>query len=405
MGRFWRFFRYCLLALAVVNAVGFIAVSADKIAGRNGLLIDVSEPLGGDFINLYATAQMTLQGLAADVYLPDRFQQFEHGIIPADIGLRLWAYPPTSLLLFWPFGIPDFLTSLALWSLLGMAVLVLGARRFGFSWLDAAIIALSPGAMHCLYYGQTGNLVAGLMLVALSARRNGEAGSAIAAALLTIKPQVGFLLPVLWAIQRQWRLIVVTAVLAVAFAGLSVLVFGFPRWSEYVFDTLTLLSGLEREGTGMFMNMIPSTFMAGRVLGLDADTALMVHGVFAATIFAVLVWRLVVVTDADRRASMVLLATALITPYMHSYDLSLLAAGALLAGRSLVPDTSVRSILSAMLVVACWGLSNLVLRFNMAGFPVSPLIILALFVVVAFGAERERQPVHSGLETPVAPAE
>src|SRR5690606_7004490 len=86
------------------------------------------------------------------------------------IGLRLWAYPPHSLLMVWPAGLAGFYPALAGWTVLGLVVLWAGARRFGFSRLEAAILLLSPATLLNAYYGQTGSLACGLVLIALSSR-------------------------------------------------------------------------------------------------------------------------------------------------------------------------------------------------------------------------------------------
>ena len=77
-----------------------------------------------------------------------------------------------------------------------------------------------------LYHGQTGSFAAGLLLLALSARSRRDPVSICAAALLTIKPQAGFLLPLLWAFQRRWQLITLTAVAVIAFVALAIAWYG-----------------------------------------------------------------------------------------------------------------------------------------------------------------------------------
>ena len=171
------------------------------------------------------------------------------------------------------------------------------------------------------------------MLLALSARRGSDPVPIVAAALLTIKPQAGFLIPVIWAVQRRWGAIVATAGVVLVLVALSVLVFGLASWSSYVSDTLPRLDDLERHGTGLFMMMIPSAFMALRIVTGDGDLAATLHLVFAGAVGAYLIWRLIVVKDTVARNALVLIGTVLLAPYMHSYDLALLLAGALLVAR------------------------------------------------------------------------
>jgi hypothetical protein len=127
------------------------------------------------------------------------------------------------------------------------------------------------------------------------------------------------------------------------------------------------------------MLMIPSAFMALRTLGVDGDLAATIHLGFAAIVVAVLVWRLISVKDTAARAAMLLIATVLVTPYMHNYDLTILLAGALLVGRIWAGRPAV-----FILVAIAWALPQLVIVLNGAGVPLSPLLILPLFGLAAF---------------------
>jgi hypothetical protein len=137
------------------------------------------------------------------------------------------------------------------------------------------------------------------------------------------------------------------------------------------------------------MLMIPSVFMSGRVLGLGDGTAALVHGIVALGVAIVLVWRLLGIADPVRRAALLLLATALITPYLHNYDLGIVLAGALLLGRELARSRAPAGLAVGLLVILAWGLPNLVLTLNSLGLPASPLLLGALFLVAAFAPAAE----------------
>lgn len=380
----WRYIKILLVLLGVMHLVGFGLNAQAQLAGGEGLLLAPGHPLGGDFVNLYAAARLALAGRIGEIFDPATFAAFEASIIPGEIGVRLWAYPPTSLFLAAPFGLFDFLVGLALWSLAGLVMLGYGARRIGLGWVETTIVLLSPGAVHSVYFGQTGNLATGLLLVALATWRPGMLRPGIAAALLTIKPQTGFLLPLDWLVGRRWGPIAVAVVATVVLFGASVLVFGPSAWSDYLGKSLPFLELVEREATGPFLHMIPSTFIAGRVLGMSSGPALAVHVVVAVLVFTVLVWRLIATASPQRRAMMVLFATPLISPYLHSYDLALVAAGCMLLGRELVRTMRARDLLIGILVVVGWAFANILMGVNRAGVPIGPGIAMLLFAVAAF---------------------
>jgi arabinofuranan 3-O-arabinosyltransferase len=372
-----RRLKLVLIGLGILSAVTFLYAFALAIPGISGLRLVSGQPVGADFLNLWSAGRLTLLGRVSEIYQSAAFQAFEEALAGGDMGSRLWAYPPHSLLFAWAFGLTGYYIALAVWTALGLSVLGLGARRFGFDRLETAVIVLSPAAALCVYYGQTGNLAAGLMLMALAPKGPGDKVSTIAAALLTIKPQTGFLLPLIWLVERRWRRIAWTAALAAALVALSLAVFGFGAWRDYVGDTLAALSWLERTGSGPFVTMIPSVFMSVRIVSGNPDLAIWLHAGFAVAVGAVLVWRLVRVDDGIRRAALVFVATAMMTPYIHNYDLALLFCGALVVARRW-QNTGLAGWAVFGLLLVIWSLPLLVVVLNWAGIPVSPLLIAPL---------------------------
>lgn len=371
-----------LVKLALVNALGLAAALYAAFAGRKGMLLADGGPVGGDFINLWTTARLLWEGTIATIYDPDAFQRYQQTFLGAPIGQRLWAYPPHSLLLAWPFELGGYFLSFAVWSLLGLAVLGFGARRFGFGRKECTVLLLSPAALCCIYYGQTGNIAAGLLLIALSARPGRDPSAVTAAALLTIKPQTGFLLPLVWIGQKRWGLVAAAALVTLAVVGLSVAVFGLQPWRDYLGLTAPALSALERSGSGPFMVMIPSLFMALRLEGIDGGIALALHAMFAGIVFLALLWRFFRTQDARRRTALALVATCLITPYMHMYDLTLLVvAGLLLLRNDPVPKGS-RLVLVASAVAILWLAPYLVYTLGNLGMPIMPLLLVIAFLIV-----------------------
>ena len=376
-----RFTRVFLAAAALISAA-FVVRAVLILGAASERLVAPHQPLGGDFINLHAVGQLLLAGRLDDIYDPEDLMAFEHTIIDASIGLRLWAYPPHSLLVSWPFGFGSYETAFALWSLLGVLALLFAARRYGLGWFEAVLLAFSPAAVTCVLLGQTGNLMTAMLLLALSARSNRDAVSISGTLLLTLKPQMGLLVPLVWLLRRRWGLIAWTSAGLVALLGLSLVVFGTDVWAAYLSETVPLLTRLEKGGTGPFMLMIPSLFMSGRLFGLDGDTALVVHLVFAAAVFALLVWRLLRTASPRRQDALVLVGIALISPYLHLYDLAIVSAAVLMLLREAPETTGWRAGARQLVLTLVWLLPILLMPMNAAGLPLSPLLLFALFVLI-----------------------
>ena len=381
-----RPFTMMLLVFGGLHALAIGYWILDQLLRADGVVIAGSiHPIGGDFINLWTAGHMVRDGAFGGIYTPSEFSAFQQAFVSSYIGHRIWAYPPQSLFLAYPFSLVNYWVALAAWSVLSLTVLAYGARRIGLGWPETFLLLASPASLMCLNYGQSGNLAVGLLLVALTHRSQRDGASVLATTILTIKPQLGFLLPVLWLRTRQWRLIALVAVAILVVLGLSVAIFGVEVWRGYVFETLTELRALQIDGSGTFVLMSPSIFMAKKILFGDGDLALSVHLVFALAVFFVcvrLIWRS---SSRTQRHALALVGMALITPYLHFYDMSVLLVASFLAARLWAESARVSAQrLREYTVLLAWFLPYITVFGNALGVPVSPLLMLGIFAVIAF---------------------
>ncbi len=378
-----RSLRSLLIILTLVHGVAFAVIAALEFAQAEGMVLaDGMTPLGGDFFNQWTAARMTLEGNLDDVYDPARFMAFQKGQVGTFTGLRFWAYPPHSLLFTWPFGLGPYALMLLGWSALGLAVLAWGARSAGLSGGLILFLLLSPAAVHCVFLGQSGNLASGLLLLALSDGRSRRWLTIAATSALTVKPQLGFMLPVLWAVRGRWRLIALVSFFTTALLLLSLLISGSGAWADYVGRTLPQLSHMHREGSGPFTYLMPSFFLAARLLSGDGDLALLLHIPFALAVFGYLLFRLRTASAPKHERALILIGTALITPYLYIYDLPVVLAGVLLAlprparWTDSPPD---RWLVAG--VIAAWSLPYITVIGNATWIPLSPALMLAILIL------------------------
>ncbi len=379
--------------LLILTGVHFLAVALLVVIesrGADGLLLAGGHtPVGGDYVNLWTVGRLLLEGRLADVYNPDLFMAYQADVIGTFIGFRLWAYPPHSLLLAWPFGLFSYAVGLVAWSILGLATLWWGARRLGLATELTIILVLSPAALMCAFLGQSGNLMVGLLLGALAGGRASTAPAVVAATILSIKPQLGVLLPLAWVAERRWKRIVLTALGVLAAGALVTWGAGLGVWRDYLSLTVPALARFEREGTGPFIYMIPSVFMAARIMLEDGNKALALHAIVVLPLFAFLVLRVLRSTVEAHRGALVVLGTSLLIPYIHVYDLTLVLAGAMFA----LPGRGVRALGASehvgtwveRSILLAWSLPYITVLGNAAAIPAAPLILLLVFLV----ADRE----------------
>ncbi|MBY0420957.1 MAG: DUF2029 domain-containing protein, partial [Parvularculaceae bacterium] len=145
-----------------------------------------------------------------------------------------------------------------------------------------------------------------------------------AAALLTVKPQFGVLLPIAYLVAGCRRAFFTAAIGAVLLAFAATAAFGADIWSAF-------LGGISGAGDNLAAAKMPlykmaTPFAAARFAGLPFEAAALVAGLFAALAVSLvaLVWRRV--TDEALRASALIALVFLAAPYGFYYELVLLAA-------------------------------------------------------------------------------
>ena len=213
-----------------------------------------------------------------------------------------FTYPPHALFLFTPLSFLPPYVSFAAWDLISLAIFWVAAKRVLPKGLPAFLAVLSPATVLCLNFGQTSLVAGALFLMAAG-------GSGVAAALLTFKPQLGFLAaPLLLLKGRKPVLIAVAATLFLIVS--SQLVFG--HW----YDFLTHASG----------------YQAGQIFDEEKKNIWYIIGTTPAMGYGVrgfLIYLVVATIVLVRNFNLWTAATAtfLISPYGFHYDMSVVCLG------------------------------------------------------------------------------
>nr|WP_283938578.1 glycosyltransferase family 87 protein [Sphingomonas alba] len=134
-----------------------------------------------------------------------------------------FTYPPHTLFLFLPLSYLPPLAALLVWNVASAALLWWAAKPWLPKGMPSFVPLVVPGALINYNYGQTGILYSALFLMAF--RPNG-----IAAAILTMKPQLGIL--VAPALLRDRRSLIVAIVATLVLIAASVV--AFDNWPEFI---------------------------------------------------------------------------------------------------------------------------------------------------------------------------
>jgi hypothetical protein len=329
--------------LALLGGVLFAATAAVYVLSidwtgaipRDGTRLAV----GRDFLNFW------MYGRAAVTPAPGQFYDLAayHEAIRALLGMELngqnWSYPPSVMLLAAPFGQLNYLAALASWTLIGVAVFVAVARRHVSDWRILIPVVPSPAALFCLVSGQSSFLTAAVLIAIFAWLDRRPVAAGLLIGLLTIKPQLGILLPFMLMASGRWRVFFVATVTAVALVGATTAIFGVQTWIDFIAKGLPVqglvLADPDRIATPFF----PTVFMNLRGLDLGYAAAMSVQAICSAFALGAVIWAFRCRRDADPATmrALFLACSATASPYLLAYDFLPLtfAVVALLAGGGL----------------------------------------------------------------------
>jgi hypothetical protein len=363
-------------ASITVLAAGLVlwtAVQTTSEAGPRALNID--------FRVFWAAARLAIGGEGLAAFDLARLEAV-HGVEPG--AWMPWLYPPGYLALIAPLGLMPFAGAFLLATLLAVGLLAWAARSFAAPapalWLG---LVLAPAMIPALLIGQNSLIWLAGLLVGIAALRDGRwLVAGVAFGCLTLKPQLGLMIPLALAAAGLWRVILAAAATAMVLAALPTLIFGPDYWG-------LLAAGLAAQsdrliaGIGTLFLMVGPFSLAAQ-LGVPAPAALTLQAaVSAAAALAVLVlWR----SDRvgfDAKAAGLITAILLSAPYLWNYETAFLPAIALFLIRAglLQPRPWQLVVLFLLWTGAAWQALGLLLGLGGRGLGavvITPLLLVSL---------------------------
>jgi hypothetical protein len=324
----------CVFLFSMVN-VGFWAPAlADVIGGLFARQVP-ADFANRDFANYWMSGRLALSGDLASLWAQTDYQaELESAFGLSGMEPRNWSYPPHLLLLTLPLGWLSYPAAYAvfmavtggwfLWTVWAFVQRsVPGDPRTVFA---VTLVLLIPFVCLQLLAGQNGFLFGAAMLQGLLWRRSRPVAAGLMFAVLTMKPQLGLLLPLLLLVERRFAAIAWTVIFTGALAGLSVWVFGFSAWVSFFQITAPYQQYVAAHWSGLFLNMMPTWFAAFRAAGVDYGAALTLHACLGLPLVFAALYALLRAPDDMARSRLLLAATFVLTPYGFNYDLGALLA-------------------------------------------------------------------------------
>src|SRR5437763_1206370 len=177
--------------------------------------------IGRDFVATWAGAKAALSGDPGQYFGYDAYNALLRGLFGENYPPHIWSYPPHLLLFTWPLAVMPYMTAYVLYCALGLilyvAVVSDGERR----WDHITLLALAPAVTLNVWTGQNGFLTTALLIGGLLQLDRRPVLAGVLFGLLSIKPQLGFLLPVMLVLTGRWRVVAAAAITIVLLAALT----------------------------------------------------------------------------------------------------------------------------------------------------------------------------------------
>ncbi|HEY1857975.1 glycosyltransferase family 87 protein [Acidocella sp.] len=344
------------------------------------LVIAATRPaLNSDFMAFWSYPRFAAAHPVRDIYNAAQLQVFQQSLYPGFHSFYPYLYPPTLLLVTWWLRFCGFATAQLLWSLAGLAFFLAAGLAFCRRRLVLLALLVSPASLLNLVTGETAYFTSGLLLLGLAARPGRPILAGIAFGLLTLKPQLGVLLPIFLIAQRDWTVIGAAVATAVGLIVASCLAFPPSLWGLW-FHTLPAYQASYFSGTGLNLNIVITPAANLITLGLAPGIAWAVQALYGLTI-AVLVWLAARHASNQHAVAVLLAGMFLAVPHAYAYDsIPLIAAMGLCLGAT----SKLWQILLGGLVYAA-PLLLLTPAHHWFLYAIPETLLFALIIALAFG--------------------
>jgi hypothetical protein len=355
--------------------------TARYLAASNGIYDPFGYLIGRDFVNTWLGARMAGDGHVLALYDRAQYRLALDANFGTDFPDHFWLYPPHYIFLVLPFGLLPYLWSYVLWVVLTFAAYAAATvTAQPAPWRVTAVLLLAPASFLNAFLGQNGFLSAALFVGGLRLLDSRPMLAGILFGLLTVKPQLGVLIPIALLLVGAWRTIAAAAATAVLLIGASVVVFGTAPWVDFLTKTTGLQTlHLTTAITGWHYLMV-TPFVAMRHLGFSSDVGYAVNAVTAVLAAASVVWAWRQPAPAALRHAALIVATFLAVPYALAYDLTVVSVAVVMVWFA-VPAAE-RTLGIRVMLFLVWMLPFVNHPANGAGVPPGAVVLAALLVLI-----------------------
>jgi alpha-1,2-mannosyltransferase len=295
------------------------------------------------------------------------------------VGYAAFFYPPTFLLICWPFALVPYLPALVAWLALTGAAYVKVVRAFAGDRLGLLPVLAFPAVLINAGHGQNGFLSAALLGGGALMLNSRPILAGLCLGSLVYKPHLGLMIPIALLAARRGQVFAAATFAALSTCALSYAVFGAPTWLAFLDLTGMARDTLEQGIVGDAK--MQSVFAGVRLLGgsLTAAYGLQIALVMGVCAYVIQLQRRAYRSDAE--GPLLVAAALLASPFLLDYDLTLLAIPLAWCAREGL-RTGFRPYEKTILFAGF--ILPLVSRSvaSSLGLPLAPLVLIAVFAAV-----------------------
>jgi len=346
--------------------------------------------IGNDFLNTWMGGRSAFFGGPAPWFDLHVYNEALRQMLGVPFPDRYWSYPPQVVLFTWPFGLIPYLPAYIAWCAVGIALYLLACCS-AIPRDRLMFLAVAPGIAVCVFFGQNGFYTSALLIGGLLCLDRRPVLAGVLFGILTIKPQLGLLLPVVLLLERRWVTIasaVATTALLIALTGL---LFGWHVWIEFWQKIVPQQQYLTETGRGLLLVMVSSVFYGGRLLHLPLAVDWALQAIVSALACAAVMWTYWKRRDPALSLALLVTATFLFTPYILNYDMVIFGfVVALLRDRA---DNTKRD---HQLLIAVWSLPVTMMLAALVFIPLAPIVLIAFAARLVWRlAEVDRRDIRT----------
>lgn len=345
---------------------------------------------GLDFVNFWSAGRLAVEGLVTQGYDPAAYKAILAQWF-APLNFTNLSYPPSLLVLLAPLSLLPYFAAYALWQIMGASAFVYAAIGRKLQRSDAHLVAallIAPVLYSNFVFGQIALYMAALFVGALRALPARPVLAGVLFGLLTVKPQLGVLIPVFLLAIGAWRTIAAASVTALALFAVSALCFGLEPWHAYVTDTTRLQWSYIMAMNDFYAVHMMTPYAALWSVGVPIPQALQWQWIITAAI--VVVTAIVARGSAPwpLKSAILAVGTVLAVPYSLAHDLAVPLVAIVWYLSTLEEKPSWPAL---MVVGALWMLPfPLSFILQIKGIPATQVLLAAVYAGLVIQAVRPK---------------